>query len=55
MQMQNDRKAEGAGAKDQRAFTPNAAALGDVYVDERCVLSNRAHDNARHGEEEKQG
>jgi hypothetical protein len=53
--MQNDRKAEGAGAKDQRAFTPKAAALRDIYVDERYVLSNRAHDNARHGKEEKQG
>jgi hypothetical protein len=55
MQMQNYREAESAGTKDQRSFTPNAAALGDIEVDECHVLPDRAHDNARHGEEQIEG
>src|SRR5512147_1715881 len=50
--MQNYRKAEGLGAKDQRAFTPNAASLGDIDMDERHVPPDRAQDNARHGAEQ---
>jgi hypothetical protein len=52
VQVQNRRQAESVAPEDQGAFSPQAAALAHIAMNNRHVPTDRAHTDARHGEKD---